>query len=216
MYMRPANLRNGQALAEASRGKQRGVVLLVALIILVALTLAGVALIRSVDTANLIAGNQSFHQAAVYSGERSTEIALTNWLELNNALGNTSLHADSHVDDGSGGGNGYFAARADPGAGVSWDTFWNTTLRAAAVTGATDASGNTVSYVIHRLCDPVSLPAAPHVANCARQPASINTGGSFGAGGVAAVTNNQVYYRITTRIQGPRNTVAYVQTIVAL
>jgi Tfp pilus assembly protein PilX len=50
---------------------QRGVVLLVALIILVALTLAGVALIRSVDTANIIAGNLSFHR--VGSARRRTK-----------------------------------------------------------------------------------------------------------------------------------------------
>jgi hypothetical protein len=52
MYLRPA-LHRRQALAGHLRSSQRGVVLLVALIILVALTLSGVALIRSVDTANL-------------------------------------------------------------------------------------------------------------------------------------------------------------------
>jgi Tfp pilus assembly protein PilX len=39
---------------------QQGVVLLMALIMLVALTLAGIALVRSVDTTNLIAGNLAF------------------------------------------------------------------------------------------------------------------------------------------------------------
>jgi Tfp pilus assembly protein PilX len=69
MYLRQALLHRRQALAGHPRSNQRGVVLLVALIILVALTLSGVALIRSVDTANLIAGNQSFHQSAVHAGE---------------------------------------------------------------------------------------------------------------------------------------------------
>ncbi|HRF04430.1 hypothetical protein [Accumulibacter sp.] len=208
MYLRHA-LHRHQALTGGPRSKQRGVVLLVALIILVALTLAGVALIRSVDTANLIAGNQSFHQSAVHAAERSTEVALANWLEANNALGDVDLHDNSAA-------NGYRARREDPPAGSSWDAFWTATLAAQAATMAPDAAGNTVSYVIHRLCDPAALPAAPHLANCAKQPSSINTGGSFGAGNVAAITNNQVYYRITTRVQGPRNTVAYIQTIVAL
>jgi type IV pilus assembly protein PilX len=66
-------------LATASSNRQQGVVLLVALIVLVALTLAGVALVRSVDTANLVAGNLSFHQSAIQAGERSTELAVT-WL----------------------------------------------------------------------------------------------------------------------------------------
>ncbi|EXI89299.1 MAG: Tfp pilus assembly protein PilX [Candidatus Accumulibacter regalis] len=222
MYLRPSpHLR--QACAGAPRSRQRGVVLLVALIILVALTLAGVALIRSVDTANLIAGNQSFHQAAVHAGERSTEIALNNWLQGNNGLGDTDLHDHSAA-------NGYRARREDPVPGVSWDAFWIDTLEAQAVVTPgvacpadpqptdvnADAAGNTVCYVIHRLCDPPTLPAAPHLANCATQPSAINSGGSFGAGSVTAITNNQVYYRITTRVRGPRNTVAYIQTIVAL
>lgn len=185
--------------------RQQGVVLLIALIILVALTLAGVALIRSVDTTNLIAGNMSFSQAAVHAGEKSTELAITNWLGPNAVAGDVDLH-------GSNSGQAYIANRADPAANVSWDTYWNSTLGALSKTLPVDAAGNTVSYVIHRLCDTVG---PPQVANCAKPPSS-NTGGTQSAGGGPAITRSQVYYRITTRIAGPRNTVAYIQTIVAL
>jgi type IV pilus assembly protein PilX len=65
--------------------------------------------------------------------------------------------------------------------------------------------------VVHRLCETTG---APHIANCAKPPAGANTGGSFSAGGPAQIASNQVYYRITTRITGPRNTVAYLQTVV--
>jgi Tfp pilus assembly protein PilX len=82
------------ALAGNGPPSERGVVLLVALIILVALTLAGVALIRSVDTANIIAGNLSFRESAVHAGERSTQTAI-NWLELNNTTGNITLHSNN-------------------------------------------------------------------------------------------------------------------------
>lgn len=185
---------------------QRGVVLLIALIVLVALTLAGVALIRSVDTANLIAGNMSFHQSATQSGERSTEQALNNWLLAHIAIGDTALFDHN-------GANGYRAAREDPAAGVSWDAFWASTLATQAVTGAPDAAGNTVSYVIHRLCETTG---APHLTNCSKPPAGTNTGGSYDPSRPGPITTNQVYYRVTTRIAGPRRTVAYIQTIVAL
>ena len=155
--------------------------------------------------ANLIAGNLSFHQAAIHAGERSTELAITNWLEPNNSLGDPDLHDNSA-------GNGYRAMREDPPGTDSWDKFWTDTLAAQAVAGTPDAAGNTVSYVIHRLCDGVG---APHVVNCAKSPAG-SAGGSQSAGGLGGLTNNQVYYRITTRIAGPRNTVAYIQTIIAL
>ena len=206
--LRPVD-RPRHGLATASNNRQRGVVLLVALIVLVALTLAGVALVRSVDTANLVAGNMSFHQSAIQAGERSTELAISNWLQPNNAMGNTTLHNDAA---------GYVAAGTaqSPAAGQSWDAYW-AALVAGGLTpqaaGGTDAAGNTVQYVIHRLC---AATGAPHLANCARSPAGTNSGGSQSAGGVAPITNPQVYYRVTTRIQGPRRTVAYIQTIVAL
>jgi type IV pilus assembly protein PilX len=78
------------ALAGNGPPSERGVVLLVALIILVALTLAGVALIRSVDTANIIAGNLSFRESAVHAGERSTQTAITTGWSRNNNLTGTS------------------------------------------------------------------------------------------------------------------------------
>ncbi|MCM8594786.1 hypothetical protein [Accumulibacter sp.] len=195
---------------------QRGVVLLVALIILVALTLAGIAVMRSVDTANVVAGNLSFHQSAIHSGERSTELAVTNFLLPNNVVGNTTLHqnwpgpvAAWYIANGL-----TLASPAATGA-ASWDAFWNAQLAAGRVpvTIAADAAGNTVQYFVHRLCQNAG---APYLANCTKAPASLNVGGSQSAGGVPPLANNQVYYRITTRIAGPRRTVAYIQTIVAL
>ncbi|MBK7423656.1 MAG: hypothetical protein IPJ48_11460 [Propionivibrio sp.] len=44
--------------------RQGGVVLMIALIILVALTIGGIALVRSVSTTSIIAGNLAFQQAA--------------------------------------------------------------------------------------------------------------------------------------------------------
>lgn len=186
--------------------RQQGVVLLVALIVLVALTLAGVALIRSVDTANLIAGNMSFHQSAVHAGERSTEQAINAWLLPKTIAKSTALYANELTE-------GYHAVREDPATGVSWDAFFSAIPADEKVVGSPDAAGNTVSYVIHRLCDTAD---APHLTNCSKPPANANAGGSQGAGGPTQITNSQVYYRITTRIAGPRNTVAYIQTIVAL
>lgn len=184
--------------------RQGGAVLLIALVVLVAMTLSALALIRSVNMTNLISGNLAFRESALLSSERSTEIALA-WLTTNSATGNTTLHTDNAA-------NGYRAARADPATGVNWDTFWNDSLTGQFVTGAIDVAGNTVSYVIHRLCDTTG---APQLANCTKPPSN-NTGGSFSIGGPAITPNSQVYYRITSRVAGPRNTVVYTQTIVAI
>ncbi len=49
----------------------------IALLVMVALSLAGIALIRSADTATVVAGNLAFKQAAVYAVDRSVEQAIT-------------------------------------------------------------------------------------------------------------------------------------------
>ena len=53
----------------ALRGAQHGVVLLISLIVLVAMTLAGIAVMRSVDTNVLIAGNLAFRNAALSAAD---------------------------------------------------------------------------------------------------------------------------------------------------
>ena len=48
-------------------------------------------------------------------------------------------------------------------------------------------------------------------------PPNANAGGSqTGGGGPLPQTDSQVYYRITTRVAGPRSTTVYTQTIVAI
>ena len=56
-----------RACARGPRRAQEGVVLFIALIVLVAMSLAGVALMRSVDTALVVAGNFAFKKSAIRS-----------------------------------------------------------------------------------------------------------------------------------------------------
>jgi type IV pilus assembly protein PilX len=186
--------------------RQEGVAVLVALIMLVALTLAGITLVRSISTTNIIAGNMAFQQAATNSADAGIENAIT-WLEANNTA--TGLHANSPT-------NGYIASRQDPSTGQSWESFWSA-LAAAGRTKAptTDASENSVAYVIHRLCNGAGDPTSG--INCNIAPTAVGTAGnSKGAGVIALLYNSQVYYRITVRVTGPRNTLSFVQAVVAL
>lgn len=192
-----------------SRSGQRGVVLMIALIVLVAMTLAGIALVRSVDTSNIIAGNLAFQQAATHAGDTGTETAIT-WLQTNNV--GTTLQANIFA-------SGYAAARTDPAAGQSWDAFWTNVLVPAGqvVTLPPDAStGNTVAYTIQRLCNAIGDPAVPGVDCAVSQSTATTAGSSKGAGVIALQYSAQVYYRITSRITGPRNTVSYIQTIISM
>jgi Tfp pilus assembly protein PilX len=193
-------------------GKQHGVVLMIALIMLVAMTLAGIALVRSTDTTNIIAGNLAFKQSATSSGDRGTEAAI-NWLMANNS--GTTLQQNDYT-------NGYSALRASP-TGKTWDKFWTDTLagHAKAVDSSatpTDAAFNSVSYAIERLCNATGDPLSSSGAvDCSIPPVSATSdANSKTAGSQGLVAPSQIYYRITSRIAGPRNTVSYIQTIVAL
>jgi len=189
--------------------RQRGAVLFISLIVLVAMTLAGIAIMRSVDTATLIAGNLAFKQSTIQSSDNGVEQAYT-WLVANRAtLANTNL------------ASGYVSAR--PGA----DPDWNDPLTwASAVTLGADAAGNTASYLVHRLCNcQNTLYNAPCATGEAQQcalttasstPPPPGEGDSFSVGAPGYLEDPMVYYRITVRTQGPRNTASYVQSMVAM
>jgi Tfp pilus assembly protein PilX len=188
----------------SSLQRQRGVVLLIALIVLVAMSLAGVALIRSVDTTVVVAGNLAFSQSAVQSADRGIYEA-AKWLEVKNA------GPDLSVSDTAA---GYFSA--PPNVEPDWHQLSNWTGTSYAVNGgAPDAAGNVVRYVIHRLC------ATPGVGwngnQCARSP------GKLGAEGQSQNTTSipfegtpMLFYRVTTRVDGPRNTVSVIQSQILL
>jgi Tfp pilus assembly protein PilX len=188
---------------------QSGIVLIIALIILIAMTLAGVAMIRSVDLTNIIAGNLAFKQAATHSGDTGVETAFA-FLTANQA--GTFLHTDVANQGYSANGNN--AARS-PAAGQTWEAYWATLPANRIRTLATDASGNTVSYIIDRLCANSGDPAGG--ANCsASTVASVASGSGEEAGEKAITSSSAIYYRITARIVGPRNTVSFIQSMVTL
>jgi len=193
------------------RARQKGVVLAITLIVLVAMTLAAIALVRSVDTTNVIAGNLAFKQATVNAADRGTEAAVA-WLETTTAT-NVNLLASDNFPNG-------YSAEIPLNPIVNWDSYWNTfivpnALRVFVPTnGNADAAGNVVAYTIHRLCGGPGQPGA-YGSDCNYSPATYILNTSQGSGTVVLNSYSQVYYRITIRIDGPRNTVSYVQAIVA-
>ena len=197
-----AMIKNGKSGPSA---RQSGVVLLIALIVLIAMTLSALSLIRSVGTTNLISGNLAFRESAVLSSEHATESALNDVLIPGSEVGKTTLHNDI--------ADYYWAKRADPAADQNWETFWNSLVEDGDCSrGAEDVAGNHASYVIHRLCEKSGPPA---VAKCSEPPLTSHDD-SKGISGELSAKKKQVYYRITSRVCGPRNTVIYTQTIVAL
>ncbi len=184
-------------------GCQRGVALPIALIVLVAMVLAAVSLVRSVDTATLVAGNLSFKQRATHAADEGIRQAYL-WLRNTN-INNPSALNDTDL------GNGYYSSQhAD-------DPDWNPSENwpAGSVTLASDAGGNTVSYVIHRLCTQPSL-----AYNAPNQQCATYAGGAAAGQGISQSVDAPeftglvyVYYRATARAVGPRGTRSFVQAM---
>jgi len=198
--------------------QQRGVVLFFTLIALVAMSLAAVALIRSVDTSTLIAGNLAFKQAATTSGDAGIEAAV-NWMAAieaaNNAINvlNDPAHPFNITDLAARPG---YHSSADPALDITADATWDDVNN---VLVGTDGSGNTVRYIIQRMCRIANQPIQN--ANCLFSGAlEDNNGQSIplpqevceGAGCPVAGQTPQI--RITSRATGPKSTVSYVQAFV--
>ncbi len=191
-----------------SARRQQGVVLMISLIMLVAMSLAGVALMRSVDTATAVAGNIAFKEAAVQVADRGTQVAVA-WLQ-NNSTGTTLQNTNT--------ASGYFSSR--PATEPKWEqeASWDDAVKVDG--GTPDAAGNSVRYLIHRMC---TQPDTAHdgknagVDNeCGRyyEQTSASSGGSMSVGAPQFLSSPSVYYRITTRVDGPRNTISIIQTSV--
>jgi type IV pilus assembly protein PilX len=197
----------------ASR-RERGTTLFVALIVLVAMSLAGIALMRSVDTNVLIAGNLAFRQGATAGGDWGVEDARA-WITANAA----SLNNDKPA-----GATFYYATwqesldlignNPDP----TVENFdWNTTdaSKFPADLGF-DQAGNRVQYLIHRLCD---KEGAPNAVQCVKSSVSAATSSPDQTKRIGPVDSGPVtigtviFYRITVRITGPRNTVSFLQAV---
>jgi Tfp pilus assembly protein PilX len=197
--------------ATTLRRAQRGAVLFISLIVLVAMSLAGLAMMRGVDTGAQIANNLAFKQGATMAGDAGVEAART-WL-LNNP--GATLYNDQ---PGVANGVGYFATWQQ---GLDFtngdaDTTNNFDWTTRAVALATDAAGNQASYVIHRMCDATGNPAS---INCIRVTnasgsTSSSSKGAAAFGSYAISSPSQAFFRITVRVIGPRNTVSYVQAVV--
>lgn len=196
-------MRSDSSFLPVGRRKQHGVSLIIALIALVALTLAGLALIRSTDTSNVISGNLAFREASLHATDVGVEAAIT-------ALGTIatlSLNANYPAGCAVGACNYYPTMQAAvTAAGVPTVINWS------AVPNNIVDSSYAVQYVVDRLCDDPT-PVTDIATKCMNVAGT--SVGSKKAGAVSFTSANQVYYRVTVRVVGPRNSVSIVQTTYA-
>jgi Tfp pilus assembly protein PilX len=204
-----------------ARSHQQGLVLFISLIVLVIMTLAGIAMIRSITTSTQVANNLSLRQGTTAAADVALETA-RQWLIAISGTSPATLNADSAA-------NGYSATNTvspiNPNNGTQWRTgsnwVWVATTctprpctpaampQATSTATVTNANGFSASYLIQRSCSNAAAPSlvidtvaatgnpcnlVKACPNCLKEKTSFN-----------------VNYLITVRIQGPKNTVSFYQ-----
>lgn len=183
--------------------RQRGVVLLAVLVVLGLLLLAGLGVMRTVDTGNVIAGNYSFQQQAVQASDRAITDALNTLAGIVGGGGGNSNVA-----------NRYYQLRQTPlddrgfPSAINWNDVTCTNEIGQVVSDcAADAGNYRVQYVIERLCSaqPVLTDVTSLRANCEYEADAAATSAVLVA----------VRYRILIRVRGPRNTDGWFEAVVS-
>lgn len=211
---------------------QVGIVLFFALLALAVMSIAAVALIRSVDTNALLSGNMVFRQSASATSSVALE-GVTQSITQNISLVNSVRHFP---------GQGYYANcsmfDAQPNLSVcdgarlttmAWD---DTNSRLvpdqmdgnAEIRNGIDRQGNQIRYVIERMCNfnQAEINAGNAVMDAARclmaSAAACEPPSNGGTQGEDPPCPNQAtspIYRLTLRISGPKNTLTYMQSFIS-
>ena len=182
--------------------RQQGVVLFVALIVLVIMALVGAAMMRGSGSGLSVAGNLAFKQNATNVADIGTE-AGRNWLLAQTA---GSLAVDQP-------NVGYYSSW---GGGSDVDPMALFVSANSMLATADDGTGNQVRYIVQRLCEKPNLASNNPAQRCAD---SMGAGQGASKGGVGypgpgpSIVANP-FYRISTQVIGPKNTVSYIQVVI--
>lgn len=196
--------------------KQRGVVVFISLIVLVVMTLAALGLVRSIDTATLVAGNLAFKQASLHLADIGTEAAV-NELER---FATTSADAPSPSGCSSNGACRYFPVMQTlDSRGVPSVANWSNVAYTRDISFPSTFNGNSsipsgynVQFVVERLCSG-TLPITDPSANCYAKQSSEGEGGSKKSGSPKFTSVAKLYYRATIRVSDARGAETITQVI---
>ncbi len=209
--------------------KQQGSVLLISLVILLIMMIASIGLMRSVDSGNVAAANISMGQNNQFIADWGIERGFQ-WLYQNR----TNLDNDDVS-------SGYYAMATTGGVTLS-DSNWFASANWAgskeynSTTTPAPPAGYTVRVMINRICSiagavngggqSCSKGASTTSANSSSKVkvggvdfdigAIAGSGGSSGNDGANYAAPGNVYYRVTVRVEGPKNSLSVVQSMLTI
>lgn len=182
-------MRTSHLVRRGRRAAERGVTMLVTLILLVVMLLGGVALARLGEVGTLASGNAAYREAAVQASE----------VGINTAYAAVQALADEENN----GGNWYWAkAQTLDTSGMPTTANWSS---APEVT----VGAYSVRYVVERLCTGVGTITDPvrQCINKIKKPVESYTTTERPDPPTAKL------FRVTVRVTGPRDTQTFVQSL---
>jgi len=194
--------------------RERGVVLIFTLIILLILTIGAVALMKSMNISMFSAGNLAFRQDLVNQGDQAIATVVNDFLTggplVLSSTTNFNVPAYNYSatmlpNNPQGVPNILLAS--DSTFQASW-TAPDITAPSYTVGSATESPGVTMRYIIDRLCVTGTVEATS--SGCVQSTAAPTGGSNKDPSGLGSPS--ATVYRISVRVSGPRNTQAFLQT----
>ncbi len=207
-----------------SRTSQQGMILFISLIVLVALALAALAMFRGSMGTTLVATNVASRQASLSLADNGVQLAAVD-------LQNRAVGATYNNDQVT---MGYFSAIPQPEPDWVDEANWQCNVDTRCLTPAEDLRRRRrVHQQHHRLHR--ALQDSPHVHGGQHRPCRDEhhhgqrepvrqddhdrprqAGREPGGGRLPDSGRTMLYFRITTRVDGPRNSRTVTQTVVSL
>jgi Tfp pilus assembly protein PilX len=213
---------------------QIGLVLFFALLALAVMSIAAVALIRSVDTNALLSGNMVFRQSASSTSNVALEgvaeniakkVSLADSVKHNPALGYYANCSQFDIEPSA------LACDGKTLTTMIW-TDANSRLVPSQTDGndeirdGIDRQGNEIRYVIERMCNYSNAEVNAAAAPTASERCMMASSPSNGENCSHNVTNIELFkqciassdsplYRVTLRIAGPKNTLTFMQSFIS-
>lgn len=175
-----------------TRRLQRGVTMLVVLLLMVVMALGGMALARMTEIGTLASGNSSYREASLQASE----------VGLNTAY--MAVRAIAPADEGTNAGTWYWATiqASDLATGLPTLDF---AAAPEVVVGA-----YSVRYVVERMCTVANVTAT--LRQCLVKQAPQTDSARMGLDQLDPPNSRQ--FRITVRVTGPKSTETWVQSLV--
>ncbi len=206
----------------AAPKRQQGIALFVALIAMVMLSLAGIALVRSIDTTNSVASNIAFRQGSIGPINAAIEAAVDALFKSKTIgqqnLDNTALGYYAILQPGEA-SNGVPAVLAGDYSTMQANYAAAGLPIPAAAPFLDPITKMEVRYVIERVCNgagqPPGGPWPVSIGTCDTLPPKLSPGGTDNKYGTKAIPLPPIpNFRVTVRVDLPNsNTVSHAQAI---